>query len=382
MYSLPSKYDHIYEKLEDIKNSEPFSTNYIEFTFKDAKLFSNIFAYVQSHYLMRFGLAAAYHPVTNVIFCEFPKSRKLLNSHIAEHLLIFEKLTKPSNKSHFDKVRHVLPTNSDSVTGLKNISLNFSSKTMILANDCRTLDIQIQNVFNGEEDINNPIQKRDSFLEIIPYFRAIENNLGTCRDEFDRFYLSYNKFLNDNYNIPLKIDVKSPDILNVKENQNSNVPVIVDETTKEILKDDFFLVSGGAGDVQYETVDTDEDNILENASNRLVKSYFKPVLHQLRAKIDPINEQMKLKEKEVLAAKGIIVDEELLDDLKNERSTDDDEEIAIHDLVNKKRKPQSKYSENRDFLISKSQNPMHVRLIPLPGRPMISENIVGDENED
>lgn len=376
-YALPLKYDHIYEKLEDIENSEPFLTKYEKFSSKDAKLFYNIFAYVQSHYLMRFGLVAAYYPIANVIFFEFPKTRKLLNLQLADHNSIFEKLTKLStNKTILEKHHQALPIVSDDVTRLKNNCLNFSSKIMIFANDCRNFDTEFQNLFNRGDKITNSKNERDNFLDILPRLQAIENNFTTCHEEFERFHLSFNKFLNDKYNIPVKIEVNSPNYnKNTVEENHSDTLNVVDETTKEVLHDDFFLVSGGAGDEPNDQTDYKENII--NVNNRLVKSYFRPVLNQLKAKIDPINEQMKIKEKEILAAKGIAIDNELLDDDIIDKSTDD-EENELHNFL-KNKKTQSKFSENRDFLISKTQNTPHFGFMPLPIKSMVNEDIVGND---
>lgn len=236
-------------------------------------------------------------------------------------------------------------------------TIKFSAKTLAIAIQCQHLEDLVVK-FAGK--FENPENKEID--EILAVMKALDHEMSVSIDEHKRIAISFQKYLNletNNENI-------SRELLDGVE----------DETAKDEMKtitenyvtphtDDFFFVDGNVSEPD-ETKPAAAETI-EEVNSKLAKKYFKPVLAQLKERIEVIGEDMKEREKKVLKAKGI----EMLDELEVPAipSYSDDDSGSDDDRERKRKfkRNEQKFSGNREFLESKQPiNIFASGVFPLP----------------
>jgi len=246
---------------------------------------------------------------------------------------------------------------SGPIAVLQDSSLKLSARMVAVAGECQALDITLQKL-NEIEAANKNNAKH--LIEVANNMRSIESALSVCFDDFQRLMLVYNKFLNSK--IDQEDERKEKAAKEIDPNSEyieSFLRVEISKSDNDVnAKDDFYAYMFDESKEKEDTLKNDyNDTDLEilNFEHRITSGNFRPVLKQLKEKINPIRKVMLEKEREVLAAKGFNVDE-LFDQLEKEyrielEETDNKklEEIKIlKQMKNKKKKVcfQSESSDN------------------------------------
>ncbi|XP_022211489.2 uncharacterized protein LOC111066870 [Drosophila obscura] len=316
-YPLPARYGSYYAPMEELRECEYFKNNVTDYSPKHIKDFHNIFAYVQSQYLLRLALTITTRPSISQLSEELVKIDCLMRQLVQEEEQHFSNLAVAmQNRKQLELAElHAAKTEqqrSGPIAVLQHSSLKLSACMVAVAGECQALDITLQQLTATEAAHKNNAK---ALVAVASNMHGIENSLAACCDDFQRLMLVYNKFLHSKLDeeadpptavSATKQDDEFPDsILRVEFSQNEG------ETQQ---KDDFYAYMYDENEAQqYEDEQqaphpTPEKELL-NFEKRITKGKFKPVLKQLKDRIDPIRQVMLEKERQVLTTKGINVDE-------------------------------------------------------------------------
>ncbi|KAM8705114.1 hypothetical protein ACLKA7_009558 [Drosophila subpalustris] len=316
-YPLPAKYGPYYAPMEELRECEYFKNNVTDYSPKHIKDFHNIFAYVQSQYLLRLALSIMTLPSISQLSEDLVKIDNLVRQLVQEEEQHFKNLglTMQNKKQlELDQLHAAKAQQQQSgpIAVLQHSSLKLSACMVAVAGECQALDVTLQQL-TATEAANKSNAKH--LVAVANNMRGIENALAVCCDDFQRLMLVYNKFLHSK----LDLDVDPPRSSNAATKEaefpESILRVEFSQNPSEPQKcDDFYAYMYDEQEAQqYEDEQqapypTPEKELL-NFEKRITKGKFKPVLRQLKDRIDPIRQVMLEKEREVLTAKGINVDE-------------------------------------------------------------------------
>lgn len=307
--------------------------------------FFNVFAYVQSQVLLRFTLIT----LTNIDEGKFILRRKIdgvteviksETESISKFLRIIEDVKQHQSNIHKQIDEEISSTIPMELREVRTGSIKFAAKILTIALQCQHLEDMILK-FAGK--FEHPDNK--DVEQILEMMKTVESEMSVSIDEHKRIAILFQKYLN-------------MEIEESKESREKNeFPAEVsDKNVKKITEDDnvphtddFFFVDGTEEAVEPEN----QPETIEEVNTKLAKKYFKPVLVQLKERIEVIGEDMKEREKKVLKAKGIEIKDEL--DVPKLPSDDDDGSGSDDERERKRkfRKNQEKFSGNREFLESK-----------------------------
>ncbi|XP_075147629.1 diamond [Haematobia irritans] len=404
-YPIPARFTQYYAPMEDLKECDYFKNNVTDYSPKHIKDFHNIFAYVQSQFLLRLALTIATKPSLSQLNEELKKIDCLIRQLVLEEENHFKNLAIEQNKKKSLELEElnasrVLRTRNDPVGILQDSSLKLSARMVAVAGECQALDITLQRLTETE---NVKKDNAKHLVEVANNMRSIENALSLCFDDFQRLMLVYNKFLTS------KLDLKDHSEKGDNKSHDEEFPenflrVDISQNTEEgVLSDDFYayMFDENQAKIEQEQLEKEqleqrkEDLEILNFEKRITKGRFKPVLKQLKGRIDPIRKVMLEKEREVLAAKGINVDE--LFDNNEEETTDDEnkcfacsEKTDVDNATDgesegsadleferrtKKLKERDNFAEMRNFLAQKQ--PINLFKLDVP---LSSSNALGEED--
>lgn len=248
-----------------------------------------------------------------------------------------------------------------SLSNIKSFSMDYSTKILAIASASKQLDEELQNVFEENDNEDN---------DTIALMKVLETELHNCQNEFQRLFISYQNFLNSKSGEDMEHNVACIDAeVESVADDNTPGPKTISADTVTALYDEVFVVDGSEKEdiaTEKSKMSQENDEEFERLNTKIVKRTFKPVLKELRTKIEPIGEAMKERERKVLHAKGIT---ENHDDNKSTRrrgiyiSSDEDNnsEDGDSDDSSKKLKirqdkmNQHKYGDVREFLMTKQQ---------------------------
>lgn len=185
--------------------------------------------------------------------------------------------------------------------------------------------------------------------EILEEMSKIATEISLSHDEMQRILILFQKYLNIEVDEDGKIP---PEKIENLQNALEKVKRITDEDFSE-PKDDFFFVDGKENEVEEEA--KTKESAIEEIDSKLAKKYFKPVLVQLRERIEVIGEDFKERERKVLKSKGIEIDEIEQMNAKPLASDDDSGSDDERERQRRHKKNQEKFQQNREFLESKQQ---------------------------
>ncbi|XP_017102100.2 uncharacterized protein dind [Drosophila bipectinata] len=315
-YPLPAKYGPYYVPMEELRECEYFKNNVTDYSPKHIKDFHNIFAYVQSQYLLRLALTITTRPSISQLSEDLVKIDSLIRQLVQEEEQHFSNLAlamqnrKQMELEELNAVK-VEQQKSGPIAVLQHSSLKLSACMVAVAGECQALDVTLQKLTATEAAKKNNSKE---LVAVANNMRGIENALAVCCDDFQRLMLVYNKFLHSKLDLEDEVPQAKKDnldevfpesILRVEFSQNVDAPQ---------QKDDFYAYMYDENEEQqfeaeqHAPFPTPEKELL-NFEKRITKGKFKPVLKQLKDRIDPIRQVMLEKEREVLASKGINVDE-------------------------------------------------------------------------
>ena len=242
---------------------------------------------------------------------------------------------------------------------IKSYSINFSSKMLALALQSQHLDESITFFADHYEHPDNKDMENTMIM-----MDSIKSELSLCTDEFQRLIISYQKYLNMDLEVG---KLQEEDLEKLKNAIAEKKTKTVTEADNEPQEDGFFVVDGFENDLEEEPpTSAASEEITEDINSKLAKKYFKPVLTELRERIEVIGEDMKEREKKVLKAKGQDFIPDFYNKLKQLSDYEDsgsDDEVA--NTKRKLKKSQKKYGDTREFLKSKQQ--INIFGTPPPG---------------
>ncbi|KAH8417946.1 hypothetical protein KR222_009027, partial [Zaprionus bogoriensis] len=319
-YPLPAKFGAFYAPMEELRECEYFKNNVTDYSPKHIKDFHNIFAYVQSQYLLRLALTIMTRPSISQLSEELLKIDCQVRQLVQEEEQHFKNLALAlQNKQQLELHQlHEAKTQQQPQSGpiavLQHSSLKLSARMVAVAGECQALDVTLQQLTATEAARRN---NATQLVAVANNMRGIENALAVCCDDFQRLMLVYNKFLHSQ----MDLDVDTPQSSKCAKAHEAEFPesilrVEFSQHPSEPQKcDDFYAYMYDEQEAQQHEAEqqqaphpTPEKELL-NFEKRITRGKFKPVLRQLKDRIDPIRQVMLQKEREVLTAKGIDVDE-------------------------------------------------------------------------
>lgn len=224
-------------------------------------------------------------------------------------------------------------------------SIKFSAKILTVAIQCQHLEELIVKFAGNYES-----QDKKDVAEIMATMKTVENEMSINVEELRRIAISFQKYLN----IKTEGEKISQEKLDIATEHSDKPMRVISGDEFEPQQDDFFYLDGNVHvPNEKETFRSGEANE-ESHSKLMAKKYFKPVLKQLKERIDVIDKNMKVREKKVLKAKGIVIDDEpevaqLAGSNDGGNSGSDDES----ERERKFKRNEEKFSDNREFLEAK-----------------------------
>lgn len=255
---------------------------------------------------------------------------------------------------------------------IRSSSMKFSAKMLALTIHCQNLE-DLMADFSEIQPENPDTTYVDQLLAVM---KNIDSELAICRDEHQRIVIMFQKYLN------LEVDTGKIDQDRLKEIESlleqQNIKRVAADDDVEPQSDDFFFVDGN----EMASADDDDDGkyhqeAIEEVNSKLAKRYFKPVLVQLKERIEVISDEMKEREKKVLKSKGIEIQDEPA--LAKVSSDEDDNESGSDDERERQRKfkrNEEKFSGNREFLESKQPVNIFAGGFPLPSQNTLDEEVL------
>lgn len=259
---------------------------------------------------------------------------------------------------------------------VKRSSMDIFCRLIAITNQYQSIDRSIQTI-----DLNFKLDK-DGMLDVLNEMNQTKEALTACQDDFQCLQLIYNKYLVQKFELPpIEIikndgDNQTVNVAIDSERIDANVKMNVEEESKEYfamrdVNNDRNTDSDSDGSADEKPSRGDWQNELDNIDMKVTRSYFAPVLKQLKTKIDPIKTEMKERELKFLMSKGIDR-EQIMEFDKNEEnpvrngSSDSDtgSDSDSSDVYKRKRKTKSRpdrYNEMRSFLEQKQP----IRFMPL-----------------
>lgn len=285
-------------------------------------------------------LSTKFDVITAAIACE--------TKSISQFLDIIENSSSTRKSQRIPEITSI----SSELREIRSESMRSSTKLLALAYKSQELENLITDF------CTSPSVKAD---EIFERLNTMKNEISLSHDELERISILLQKYLNielDDGKIPQE---KIENLQNETNNDGSKVHVA--EFSQPT--DEFFFVDSRANENEEEI--KNRDDAIDEIDSKLAKRYFKPVLLQLRERIEVIGEDFKEREKKVLQAKGIDIDG-MIDENEIKLNQSDDEDSGSDDereRLKRLKKNAEKFRENRDFLESKQQ----VNIFGLPPPP-------------
>lgn len=263
------------------------------------------------------------------------------------------------------------PNANDSLalTKVKRGSLDLMCRLIAMTNEYRDTDDRIQTI-SGDHRL-----KKDVFMDIAHRMIQIEQSLIMCQEDYRRLKLTYDKFLFTTFRIKpeRKIMVTIENESSSDKSISSDGNIVANKKHIEIQNmeenNDYFALRDSDELISDNENDTDDLRLVNDARNhgnvddeiqqldvKLSRTYFAPVLKQLKTKINPINDAMKERELKFLMAKGFnrdrIVGTATQGDDAMVVDSDSDSDVSI---VMPRQKSRNNYDEMRTFLEQKQQ---------------------------
>lgn len=246
---------------------------------------------------------------------------------------------------------------------VKRSSMDLMCRLIAMTNEYRDTDDRLQSMTQDHR------LKKDVFMDIAHRMTQIEKSLVTCQEDYRRLKLTYDKFLFTTFRIKPERKAVAAVEKETSDNISSDVCDAVTKKTTENQSNeensDFFALRDAIeiisdSEDEYEALvggrkHGNFDEELEQLDSKLSRTYFAPVLRQLKSKINPINDAMKERELKYLLAKGIDRDRivsSAADGGANVVDSDSDSDVSI---VMPRTKPRNNYDEMRTFLQQKQQ---------------------------
>lgn len=325
---------------------------------------------MQSQFLLRLALTTIQYPSNDFVRSEISSIREQIQEHVNEEEEHFRKLTLELKRKQIIEIselqnRKPILKKTGPMAVLQESSLRLNSCMLAVADECHLLDETLQKL---SEDIpRKPADEGKHLMEVANSMRLIEASLAVCCDDFHRLCLVYNRFLSlklgtkNNNLLITQTDVSSLD--DVDSSLDPEESILRVEITNNNSFDDFYAYAFDENEKPIEVTQKDNRELEDELAfldEKITKSTFRPVLRQLKGKIDPIRKEMLEKERQILKSKGINVDEFLGKEDGNEKNQEIDEHSdsegsadEAHELSRKAYQQAKQFGEMRDYLAQK-----------------------------
>lgn len=270
-------------------------------------MFYNIFLYFQSQYLTRLSLIIFYVRDYGLkyINTDMINLREQLCKNI-DKLNINDSLLQLSSKSRSNVNRHKIndeehSVDSTDVIKVKRSSMDILCRLSAITNQYENTDQRIQSL---GIDINE-----EELLDIHSEMKRVYESISSCQNDINTLHLIYGKYIVMKVHSQIKATddqqnaVELPTTYEtISINKNERVE---DESTEYFAMRDI-MNDNSDSEVENEKLErTKWTDDLENIDLKMTRSFFAPVLKQLKTKIDPIKMEMKEREMKFLMSKGI-----------------------------------------------------------------------------
>lgn len=295
----------------------------------------------------------------------------LLNTKIAENLLI--------NKLKMDPSETERTSNHESdLYKVKHSSMDLLCRLYALLH-------RFQQTNDFIQPLNSNYNNKKNLTNMNLQINQINESLISIHDDFNRLSLTYNNYLTHMFRINNGENLAAK-ILHISENNTEP-----EKTAKVHSNNDdgeYFAISHD-GKNELDAQDSvhenkrmfDYDESDETAMDiSMTRSFFAPVLKQLKNKIDPIKKEMEQREMKFLISKG--VDRETILDFNVNAESEElqlrDESESDTDIFEKmnRSKKQKNYDEMRSFLTQKTQTQLLLESVQLCAPDRLSEDIL------
>lgn len=312
--------------------------------------------YIQSQLLVRLGLSIVHHeppPSTSLELC--PPLIETLQKYTNSSLKTFAANDTAANKSTRCR-RFVTKSTGDPLAQIRAHSLNFTARLIAVSDECERLDSELQ--------CSSSIEKM-----IVP-MKHIEESLALCMADFQHISLDVHRLLNSD---AAPIDDTTSAVENDREHLSDSHAVAENWSEEVPIEPEFFAGRPDPVEVKQKNSAETDINVVEN---RVIRQQFRPVLRQLKVRLDPINASVRDRELAFLRSKGFVDDDDV-EQKKDEaiKMTDDsDSDADIGGPPPPTKTYSNRFDEMREFLNAKQQ----IGLFPLaPGRVVQDEETFG-----
>lgn len=272
---------------------------------------------------------------------------------------------------------------STDVLKMRRSSTDVLCRLIAIVNQYQNTDERLQML-----DINTSKQQ---LVNILNEMNRVNESLCACQRDFETLKLIYTKCLMKKLEITAKVDPTAP------QKTSESVPSNIDEPHKSFSSNErnhleeeckeYFAMRDSKNEEDSDEGDHENENEgklkwyneLDDIDMKVTRSFFAPVLKQLKTKIDPIKEEMRERELKYLMSKGIDREKIMKFD-KNDNASDEEhnngsdsgseEDSASNDFcikTNTKHKI-NRYDEMRAFLEQKQQ----IKFLPMGNLPPLS----------
>ncbi|XP_055616792.1 uncharacterized protein LOC129762510 [Toxorhynchites rutilus septentrionalis] len=352
-FPLSENLNALYLPMEALEDCELLSEEMVAKAIgpKAIKEFYNIFAYMQSQYLTRFALSVACgHQV-------LPDRLLELSNEIDQQRHKCMSFLNRIAFSNQNKAVRVTPkTLPPEISNLRTLSITLSVKLLSIVQQYNKLEDRLEQAVQNCDGNELPTHLK-SFEEPL---ECIAGGLTASEEECQRLLISLKRILNED---PTGSAIINPQFVHNADSTQA------DQTAAEVrcyseqdvptIRDEFFAVDGTEQHSDEESRRRSVGSIddIDNINSKIVKRHFKPVLKQLRERIEPIGVEFKAREKRALMDKGIEWDDKEQDECGkwcsygSESENDDDPDRNLRKL----QKSVQRYDEVRGFLAAKKQ---------------------------
>lgn len=357
--------------------------------FSHFQAFYNIFLYFQSQYLTRLGLIIFYAQYNGIKYINTDGIRlyQRLRKHIDKLNIWLDESLRQINAKNKSNVIRFENSNEENVIDsidlvkIKRSSMDILCRLIAITNQYHNTDQCIQSfgINMGKEEMLNILMEMERF----------KDSIIACQDDFETLKLIYNKYLVKKFQIHVAPMIDQQIVLPYSSMDDPKSSIKIENIILEDDNNEYFAMRDNKMDVNS---NSDDENIssnkvkwsdnLDNIDMKVTRSFFAPVLKQLKTKIDPIKEEMKERELKFLMSKGIerekIIEFDKNEEISNQilSSNDDTDSDSDSDFQQKpiQRKSQNRYNEMRTFLEQKQQiGFMPLGILP---QPSASEDVL------
>uniref|UniRef100_A0A1Q3FAB5 Uncharacterized protein n=1 Tax=Culex tarsalis TaxID=7177 RepID=A0A1Q3FAB5_CULTA len=373
-YELDERWKEDYVPMEALEDCELFAEQVPEAPVEGAvgvrtiKDLYNIYAYVQSQFLTRLALAVA-SGLSDFKVCRLTELSKQIHALRDDCMKHIDRITEAKNKVAARPAAKALPVE---VANLRSLSTALSMKMLKTAHRYNQLEEILEKCTESYEELN--------FINHLPTLELslenISSELAASDEECQRLLILVKKLANkEDPPVVLPPPEKQPE-------PDSN-PTFADQYNPP-QKDEFFAVD----ETEARDSDGDErpplDELENNIDSKIAKRHFRPVLQQLRERIEPIGVEFREREKRALQDKGIRFEEETeavpaRNTLYSSSDSEQEEEEEKRGKAGRKDKKfqrsVERYDEVRGFLAAKQQ--MNIfGMMPAVGASVMEEEVL------